>query len=67
MFSNNFIVIHFGSMVVGYTKAVGNWFMKESGVDFFGWCGILFVNLLTGVLNRANKLKLLSCRPIVTC
>jgi hypothetical protein len=35
MFSNKFIVIHFGSMVVGYTKAVGNWFIKESGVDFF--------------------------------
>jgi hypothetical protein len=28
MFSNKFIVIHFESMVVGNTKAVGNWFMK---------------------------------------
>jgi ATPase subunit of ABC transporter with duplicated ATPase domains len=41
--------------------------MEGGGVDFFGWYGILFVNLLTGVLNRANKLKLLSCRPVVTC
>jgi len=40
---------------------------RTQTLDFFGWCGILFVNLLTGVLNRANKLKLLSCRPIVTC
>jgi hypothetical protein len=28
MSSNNFILIHFKSMVVGNTKAVGNWFMK---------------------------------------